>query len=632
MKLHTRGPWLQDEHGRSLILRGVNLGGSSKLPRTPDGATYRSEQFFEHRTVSFVGRPFALEEADEHLARLRSWGLMLLRWVVTWEALEHDGPGQYDEAYLAYLEAVVRRAGEHGMLVVIDMHQDVWSRFSGGDGAPGWTFEAVGLDMAGFQATGAAIVHATHGDPFPRMIWPTNGWKLAAATMFSLFFGGNDVAPGLMVAGEPIQSFLQRHYLGAVQRLVARLACLRHVVGYDVMNEPMAGWLGNRHLERPASPLAQGERPSPFQAMLLGAGYAQQVEIWNMYPAPRRVGARLVNAEQTRAWLPGRDCVWRATGVWDVDRCGQPKLLRPQHFCYQNGRFVEFGRDYWRPFANRFAAAVRELDPDALIFVEPEFGRPAPHWGVSDAANVVYAPHWYDLITLFTKRYVPGIALDLLAQRVVVGASAVRRSFASQLNGLRDEGLERMNGAPTVIGEFGVPFDMHNKRAYRNGDFGPPERALERSLQAIDDALLSAALWNYSADNSNARGDQWNDEDLSIFSRDQQRDSNDPNEGGRGLGAVVRPYAQATPGEPLLMQFDRARRRFVYRFRHDPGASGPTELFVPRLQYPHGCQVELSDGSYRLDLEAQRLWYEHDPEYATHEIVLTPLYSEAQSV
>jgi hypothetical protein len=63
--------------------------------------------------VTFVGRPFALEDAPEHFARLRRWGLtfgilecylilmvshmlivfiFLARVLVTWEALEHDGP------------------------------------------------------------------------------------------------------------------------------------------------------------------------------------------------------------------------------------------------------------------------------------------------------------------------------------------------------------------------------------------------------------------------------------------------------------------------------------------------------------------------------------------------------------
>jgi len=48
--------------------------------------------FFDHRRVSFVGRPFPLEEAGEHFARLREWGLTFVRFLVTWEAIEHAGP------------------------------------------------------------------------------------------------------------------------------------------------------------------------------------------------------------------------------------------------------------------------------------------------------------------------------------------------------------------------------------------------------------------------------------------------------------------------------------------------------------------------------------------------------------
>ena len=69
--IKAKGRWLKDEHGRTVLLRGVNLGGSSKVPRTPDGATHIRQGFFDHRDVSFVGRPFPLEEADEHLKRIQ---------------------------------------------------------------------------------------------------------------------------------------------------------------------------------------------------------------------------------------------------------------------------------------------------------------------------------------------------------------------------------------------------------------------------------------------------------------------------------------------------------------------------------------------------------------------------------
>jgi hypothetical protein len=62
--IHTHGPWFVDERGRTLLLRGVNLAGSSKVPI---GLPTRvRERFFDQRNVSFVGRPFPIEEADEH--------------------------------------------------------------------------------------------------------------------------------------------------------------------------------------------------------------------------------------------------------------------------------------------------------------------------------------------------------------------------------------------------------------------------------------------------------------------------------------------------------------------------------------------------------------------------------------
>ena len=129
--IRARNQNFVDQYNRTLLLRGVNLGGSSKIPSSPR-VDLTDPRFYNERTVSFVGRPFPLEQADEHLSRLSAWGLTFLRFVVTWEALEHAGPGKYDTAYIEYLRAVLQKAGEYGFHAVIDPHQDVWSRFTGG--------------------------------------------------------------------------------------------------------------------------------------------------------------------------------------------------------------------------------------------------------------------------------------------------------------------------------------------------------------------------------------------------------------------------------------------------------------------------------------------------------------------
>jgi hypothetical protein len=619
------GPWFKDESGRTLILRGVNLGGSSKVPSQPDGATHLREAFYDHRNVSFVGRPFPLDEADEHFSRLRAWGLTFLRLLVPWEALEHAGPGNYDQAYLDYLVELVRRAGEAGFQLFIDPHQDVWSRMSGGDGAPGWTLEAVGMDVTRLSETGAAVVHAIHGDPFPRMVWPTNYSKLAAATMFTLFFGGNDLAPRTLVDGEPVQEFLQRHYIAAIKQVARRLRGLPHVVGYDTMNEPSPGFIGWTDLNADGGLLRLGATPTPYQSMLLGAGFPQEVNVWKVtLRGPQQRQQQLLNPRGQSVWQEGKSCIWRENGVWDVAGDGSPFLRNPSHFASVAGRPVDFAHDHLGPFWRRYAREIRSVDPDAVIFLEAPPRHAPPNWERAEIPRAVHAAHWYDGFTLFLKRYLSFLAADFENGALVFGARRIRHAFAAQIGRLQAESLERLGGIPTLLGEFGIPFDLQGGRSYRTGDFSRQVRAMDRTFQALDANLLSGTLWNYTSDNTNQRGDQWNGEDLSIFSRDQQSDLQDLHSGGRALPAVVRPYARRVAGEPLRMSFDQKRRIFHFSFRHDPVVEAPTEIFVPDLQYPEGCDLEVSDGEYQANQAEQMLYYRHSLARDVHTLRIRP--------
>jgi hypothetical protein len=620
--IRIEGDHFTDEHGRTLMLRGVNLGGSSKVPTVPDGATWRREGFFEHRDVSFVGRPFPLEEAEEHFGRLERWGFTFLRLLTTWEAIEHAGPGQYDEAYLTYFRAIVEKAAAHGISVFIDPHQDVWSRFTGGDGAPGWTLEAAGLDMTAFAETGAAICHQTHGDPFPRMIWPTNYGKLANLTMWTLFFGGDVFAPETRVDGVPMQEYLQDHYIAAIAHLAERLKGLPNVVGFDTLNEPSGGLIGAHDLAGATFPLTLGPSPTPLQAFALGSGIPQRVATYEFgMTGFRKSGMKLVNAHKRSAWLPGHDCIWRAHGVWEIDESDTPRVLAPDYFTQTDGHPAEFNRDFYLPFARRFASAVREHMPNAIIFLEgqPESGARMEPPGIDNAA---YAPHWYDGLTLLRKSFTPWLGADMTTGKVAFGKKRVAASFARQVGTLIARGSDDLGGIPSVIGECGIPFDMGGKRAYATGDFSKQTRALDATMRALDANCASFTLWNYTADNTNARGDLWNDEDLSLFSRDQQRGAGSPDDGGRALAAAVRPYAVAVPGEILSMRFDIRTRAFELRFRRDPAVTAPAEVFVPASQYPDGVRIDAPQGT--ASLEDQLLTYYPRSDTREHGIVLRP--------
>ena len=116
---------LRDAKGREVTLRGINVAGDAKFPARPDIPSHVPDHFFDGDNVSFVGRPFPPEDADLHFSRLKRWGYNTIRYVFTWEAIEHQGPGKYDEEWIEHTVKVLERAQQYGFYIFMDPHQDV---------------------------------------------------------------------------------------------------------------------------------------------------------------------------------------------------------------------------------------------------------------------------------------------------------------------------------------------------------------------------------------------------------------------------------------------------------------------------------------------------------------------------
>ncbi|KAI6779976.1 putative glycosyl hydrolase-like protein [Emericellopsis cladophorae] len=554
----------RDPHGRQVVLRGINVAGDAKLPSDPDQPSQNPDAFFDGDNVNFHARPFTQQDAHVHFARVKRYGFNTIRYVFTWEAIEAAGPGKYDEEYIQHTIEILRIAKRYGFFVFMDPHQDVWSRFTGGSGAPMWTVYACGLNPQSFAATEAAIVHNTYPDPakFPKMIWSTNYYRLAAATIFTFFFAGRDFAPKCIIDGVNIQDYLQDHFVKACGHLAQRIneaGDLENevVMGWESMNEPNRGLTGYVDLSQipKEQNLKKGTCPTIWQTILNGSGRACEIDEYEMGGlGPYKTGSRLVDPHGEIAWLPVEyddtkygwkrdpgwkfgECIWAQHGVWDPTT---DTLLKKDYF-KKNPRtgkeidYPEFTNTYFMDFWRRFKDSCRSAHKDCIMLMQyPTLEIPPNIKGTpDDDPRLVFTPHYYDGITLMTKHWNSTWNVDVVgvlrgkywhpAFAIKVGETAIRNCLRDQLKFLSDEGKEQTGNHPCILSEFGIPYDMDDKKAYQTGDYSSQSAALDANYFAVEGAKLEGhCLWLYTVNNDHQWGDQWNGEDLSINSVDDR--------------------------------------------------------------------------------------------------------------
>lgn len=611
------GARFRDRSGRQILLRGVNLGGDCKVPAVPDGRTFLTTDFADHRRVSFVGRPFSLDAAGNHFRRLKHWGFNCVRLLTTWEAVEHAGPGQYDSEYLEYLTRICEIAGEYGIQVFIDFHQDVWSRMSGGDGAPGWTFEAAGLDFSLFDKADAALVMQYRYDQqlggrqasYPVMSWGGNYSMPANALMWTFFWAGGALAPDHHWQGRNIQDVLQDCYLGAMAVVARSVAHLGNVIGFDTLNEPGPGLVG-KHLTRPMRHVRSAVW-TPLDTLAAASGFSRVLPIMR---AGQKTGDFIANKARVSIWRDGVEDPFRSLGVWDVNDFGEPVALNPDYFRSGDTREFSLERDFVLPFFHRVASTIRNIRPDWLLFAEisPHTVGAYREYPGALPENSVNALHWYDYTALVTKSFDPDRMVDVTNGEVRDGKASILAHYRKQLLHIRRYGDDIPGGAPTLIGECGIPFDLHEGEAYRRYSEGETQdaiwsahiRALQYMYDTFDALLLNSTQWNYTASNRNDPmiGDGWNQEDLSIFSEDQCADPQDPDSGGRAIPGFCRPYVQAAQGNIDFVKYELDTCVFECTINVDPKIGKPTEIYVPKRQFGDAPRVELESGT------ASHLW------------------------
>jgi endoglycosylceramidase len=184
---------LVDALGREMAVRGINARINGLFDVTFDDGRIALEPIPE----------FTPEDAE---AMVR-YGFNVLRLPINWSGLEpHEG--EFSERYFQKLDEVIDLCREAGLYVLLDFHQDAYSKEIGEDGAPLW-----------------AIV------PPPRQLLEGPLENLAerrfSPQVFSAFRGFFENQEGV-----------QDKFLPVWERVIARYADRPEVIGFEPMNEP----------------------------------------------------------------------------------------------------------------------------------------------------------------------------------------------------------------------------------------------------------------------------------------------------------------------------------------------------------------------------------------------------------
>ena len=234
-------------------------------------------------------------------------------------------------------------------------------------------------------------------------------------------------------------------------------------------------------------------------------------------------------------------------------------------------------------FYRNVLAAIRAVDPSALVFVEPRvdwtvYGphsihvipdarMPQTQLGISenDDHGLIFAFHHYDPWTIGLDATVG--AGDSMANKEREWPAA----FAAMVSAASGRGLVPFvteHGADNHWSRHSSDID---RPSYRNDE---ARAYIDFQLRQLERYLLGSTYWNFDLYSSAEEGDHWNDEDFSMLGPDRRVRNED---------LAVPPFPpplRGAPGPALLRcgheaLCPRARRRAPGRAHHRLRPAGP---------------------------------------------------------
>lgn len=190
---------------------------------------------------------FDMSISDEDLQYLQDWGAKIIRLGVMWESVERS-PGVYDTDYLDKVETLINRLGDAGMAVIVDNHQDLFSRQLCGEGVPHFYTPddvdhhcPIGVVGTFFRLAGRCVSLKSYD-----MKTDEDGLPLVSECL-KHSFEDMYTAPEVASAFDALytnKDGLQDKMFAFWTEVATRFSTNPNIIGYDILNEP---WPANMY-------------------------------------------------------------------------------------------------------------------------------------------------------------------------------------------------------------------------------------------------------------------------------------------------------------------------------------------------------------------------------------------------
>jgi endoglycosylceramidase len=402
--LSTRCQHFVDAQGRVVLLHGINARVRGVFDVTFDDGRAPLEDIPE----------FTLDDAR----RMRAMGFNLLRLPVNWSGVEPTETGGFSAQYLDAVAAAVDLARQAGLYVLIDFHQDAYSKEIGEDGAPLWAIQPPPEMLLGGPLTDLGARRASR----------------QVLDAFATFFGDAEPGPRLRTRFARMAAHVARRFRDSDA-----------VIGYELYNEPVTGQdellrlhlevarairaVDTRHLivfEPPAARNLLDRVPLALRTFE-AEGVAGGVYAPHVYTL-----AFTANETLRRAFTRDTLRVSNANAVREAAAWGTPLLI------------TEFGYD---PRGTR-AQEYLELQGD----IQDEFGASAAFWVWKENSQGAWGLFDYDMTTgRWTERAAVRRAVTRVMPEAIAGwPEGWRYDRATRRFELRYQGSDAVS-APTRI-------------------------------------------------------------------------------------------------------------------------------------------------------------------------------------